>query len=78
VGKSVYEADLVDEAKRPLGSCDIPVPHDVRVATEFSETATATLKSVNDIKDDEQILDLGDVSAQKLAEILKNAKTILW
>ena len=75
---SLYEADLVDEAKRLLGTCDIPVPTDVRVATEFSETATATLKSVNDIKDDEQILDLGDVSAQKLAEILKNAKTILW
>lgn len=78
VGKSLYEADLVDEAKRLLGTCDIPVPTDVRVATEFSETATATLKSVNDIKDEEQILDTGDVSAQKLAEILKNAKTILW
>ena len=78
VGKSLYEADLVDEAKRLLSTCDIPVPTDVRVATEFSETATATLKSVNDIKDDEQITDLGDVSAQKLAEILKNAKTILW
>lgn len=78
VGKSLYEADLVDEAKRLLTTCDIPVPTDVRVATEFSETAAATLKSVNDIKDDEQILDLGDVSAQKLAEILKNAKTILW
>lgn len=78
VGKSLYEADLVDEAKRLLTTCDIPVPTDVRVATEFSETAAATLKSVNDIKDEEQILDLGDVSAQKLAEILKNAKTILW
>ena len=78
VGKSLYEADLVVEAKRLLGTCDIPVPTDVRVATEFSETATATLKSVNDIKDDEQILDLGDASAEKLAEILKNAKTILW
>ncbi|MGG2079834.1 phosphoglycerate kinase [Lelliottia nimipressuralis] len=78
VGKSLYEADLVDEAKRLLTNCDIPVPTDVRVATEFSETATATLKSVNDIKDEEQILDLGDVSAQKLADILKNAKTILW
>ncbi|WP_449553948.1 phosphoglycerate kinase [Lelliottia amnigena] len=78
VGKSLYEADLVEEAKRLLTTCDIPVPTDVRVATEFSETATATLKSVNDIKDEEQILDLGDVSAQKLADILKNAKTILW
>ncbi|MCS2152605.1 phosphoglycerate kinase [Scandinavium goeteborgense] len=78
VGKSLYEADLVEEAKRLLTTCDIPVPTDVRVATEFSETAPATLKSVNDIKDEEQILDLGDVSAQKLADILKNAKTILW
>ncbi|CNH76901.1 phosphoglycerate kinase [Yersinia massiliensis] len=78
VGKSLYEADLIPEAKRLLETCDIPVPTDVRVATEFSETATATLKPANQIKDDEQILDLGDVSAERLAEILKNAKTILW
>ncbi|MEG1121681.1 MAG: phosphoglycerate kinase [Citrobacter sp.] len=78
VGKSLYEADLVDEAKRLLTICDIPVPADVRVATEFSETAPATLKSVNDVKEDEQILDIGDASAQQLADILKNAKTILW
>jgi len=78
VGKSLYEADLVDTAKKLLKTCDIPVPTDVRVATEFSETATATLKSTSDIKDEEQILDMGDVSAQRLAEILKNAKTILW
>lgn len=78
VGKSLYEADLVDEAKRLLTICDIPVPADVRVATEFSESAAATLKSVSDVKEDEQILDIGDASAQQLAEILKNAKTILW
>ncbi|EIC83460.1 phosphoglycerate kinase [Serratia sp. M24T3] len=78
VGKSLYEADLVGTAKKLLETCDIPVPTDVRVATEFSETATATLKSTSDIKDEEQILDMGDVSAQRLAEILKNAKTILW
>ncbi|AAM86858.1 phosphoglycerate kinase [Yersinia pestis] len=78
VGKSLYEADLIPEAKRLLETCDIPVPTDVRVATEFSETAAATLKPANEIKDDEQILDLGDESAERLAEILKNAKTILW
>ncbi|MEH2921782.1 phosphoglycerate kinase [Samsonia erythrinae] len=78
VGKSLYEADLIPEAKKLLDACDIPVPSDVRVASEFSETATATLKSVTEIKDEEQILDLGDVSADRLAEILKNAKTILW
>lgn len=78
VGKSLYEADLVNEARRLLTHCDIPVPIDVRVASEFSETASATLKSVSDVKNDEQILDIGDVSAEKLAAILKGAKTILW
>jgi phosphoglycerate kinase len=78
VGKSLYEADLIPEAKKLLETCDIPVPTDVRVATEFSETATATLKPASEIKDEEQILDLGDVSAERLAKILKEAKTILW
>ncbi|HBO24285.1 MULTISPECIES: phosphoglycerate kinase [unclassified Providencia] len=78
VGRSLYEADLIPEAKKLLANCQIPVPTDVRVATEFSETAAATLKPSTEIKDDEQILDLGDESAERLAEILKNAKTILW
>lgn len=78
VGKSLYEAELIQEAKRLLERCDVPIPTDVLVATEFSETATATLKSVNNIQDNEQILDLGEVSIAYLTEILTNAKTILW
>lgn len=78
VGKSLYEADLIPEAKKLMANCEIPVPTDVRVATEFSETATATEKSVKDVKESEQILDLGDKSAEVLANIIKNAKTILW
>lgn len=78
VGKSLYEADLIPEAKKLMANCQIPVPTDVRVATEFSETATATLKSVKDVTGNEQILDIGDASAEELAKIIKNAKTILW
>ncbi|SPP32439.1 Phosphoglycerate kinase [Arsenophonus endosymbiont of Aleurodicus floccissimus] len=78
VGPSLYEDDLIPEAEKLLSTCDIPVPTDVRVATEFSETAEAVMKSVNDVKDDEQILDLGDETAERLAGILKKAKTILW
>ena len=78
VGKSLYEADLIPEAKKLMANCEIPVPTDVRVATEFSETATATEKSVKDVKENEQILDLGDESAEALADIIKKAKTILW
>ncbi|QYN47643.1 phosphoglycerate kinase [Gilliamella sp. ESL0405] len=78
VGKSLYEADLIPEAKKLMANCHIPVPTDVRVATEFSETATATEKSVADVKENDQILDLGDKSAEALADIIKKAKTILW
>lgn len=78
VGTSLYEPALIPEAKRLLESGYIAVPTDVRVATEFSETATATLKSVSHIQDNEQILDLGDLSIACLVKMLKNAKTILW
>ncbi|WP_457913490.1 phosphoglycerate kinase [Candidatus Gillettellia adelgis] len=78
VGQSLYEPNLIDHARSLLNTCDIPLPIDIRVATEFSETATATQKKVNEIKENECILDIGDVSAKKLAIILQNAKTILW
>ncbi|URJ30786.1 phosphoglycerate kinase [Candidatus Blochmannia vicinus (nom. nud.)] len=78
VGKSLYEEELILTAKRLLENCDIPTLTDVRVSTEFSETAQATMKAVIDIKDDEQILDLGDESIARILNILKCAKTILW
>ena len=78
VGGGIANTFIAAQGHDVLTTCNIPVPSDVRVATEFSETAPATLKSVNDVKADEQILDIGDASAQELAEILKNAKTILW
>ena len=78
VGKSLYEVDLIPVAKELAASTDIPVPVDVRVGTEFSETAPATEKSVTEVKDDESIFDIGDKSAAQLAEIIKNAKTVLW
>lgn len=78
VGKSLHEADLIPEAKRLMAKCDIPLPTDVRTATEFSDTAIATVKNVSEVQDNEQILDLGDESAHALADILKKAKTIIW
>lgn len=78
VGKSLYEADLIPEAQRLAKATQIPVPTDVRVGLEFSETAPATEKSVDDVKADESIFDIGEQSAEELAKIIKNAKTILW
>lgn len=78
VGKSLYEADLIPEAQRLAKATQIPVPTDVRVGLEFSETAPAIEKSVDDIKADESIFDIGEKSAEELAEIIRSAKTILW
>ncbi len=83
VGKSLFEADLVDEANKLTASAkaaggDIPVPTDVVVGTEFSESAVATLKNVSDVTDEDMIFDIGPDSAAALAEIIKNAGTVVW
>lgn len=83
VGKSLFEADLVDEAKRLTKQANdnngsIPVPIDVVVGQEFSETAQATLKNVSDVDDSDMIFDIGPQSAKALADIIANAGTVVW
>ncbi|MBD3898400.1 phosphoglycerate kinase [Halomonas sp. ML-15] len=78
VGKSLYEADLIEQAKALMAKVEIPLPTDVVVATEFSERATAVTKPVDQVNDDEMILDIGPDTAGRLAGLLKNAGTILW
>ncbi|MGL4454690.1 MAG: phosphoglycerate kinase [Plesiomonas sp.] len=78
VGKSLCEADLLDTAKKLAAECDIPVTTDVVVGKEFSDTTPATIKAVSDVSDDDMIFDIGPDSAEVLAEIIMNAKTILW
>jgi phosphoglycerate kinase len=78
VGKSLYEADLVDTAKAIAAKVSVPLPVDVVVAKEFAESATATVKLVADVADDDMILDIGPQTALQFAELLKSSKTILW
>ncbi len=78
VGKSLYEADLVDNAKALMAKTNIPIPTDVVTATEFSETAPASTKAAAEVGADEMIMDVGPDSAQALAQILATAGTIIW
>ncbi|EFP95889.1 phosphoglycerate kinase [Vibrio caribbeanicus] len=78
VGKSLYEADLLDTAKKLMTECSIPVATDVACAKAFDESAQAEIKSVTDVADDDMIFDLGPESTQALADIIADAKTILW
>jgi phosphoglycerate kinase len=78
VGKSLYEKDLVPQAKALMDKVSIPVPTDVVCAKEFAENAVDTLKSAGDVLEDDMIFDIGPESAAALAEQLKEAKTIIW
>jgi len=83
VGKSLYEADLVDTCKKLTANAEakggsIPVPSDIVCAKEFSPTAEASLKGADQCLDDDMIFDIGPDSAAALADIIKNAGTIVW
>lgn len=83
VGKSLYEENLVGQAKELMDTVrqkggEIPIPSDVMVATEFSESARGTLKPVDRVGNDEMILDIGPASARRIADLMRSAGTIVW
>jgi phosphoglycerate kinase len=61
-----------------MKECSIPVATDVACAKAFDENAEAEIKNVADVADDDMIFDLGPDSTAALADIIANAKTILW
>jgi len=78
VGQSLCEHDLIPTAQALMKDCPIPVPTDVVCGKEFSEFATAEIKSSSNVAVDDMIFDIGPNSASELAEIMKNAGTIVW
>ena len=83
VGKSLCEVDLIDTCKKLTTDAEargssIPVPTDVVCAKEFSSSAKATLKTSDEVLDDDMIFDIGPESAAELAKIIKNAGTVVW
>jgi len=83
VGKSLYEPELVDTARRLMAEAEsrgarIPIPIDVVCGKELAETTPATHKPVTEVADDDMILDIGPETAKHFAEMLKQAGTIVW
>jgi len=81
VGKSLYEADMLDIARQLAspqeGRAEIPVPTDVVVAEEFADVG-GTTKIVDAVASDEMILDIGAETAAHFAAIIASAGTIIW
>lgn len=88
VGASLYEVELVDTARDIMSKTEILLPEYVVVAdkneidfadfTGSLQKATATIKSVDAIGDNDMILDIAPESAEQLADAIIKAKTILW
>jgi phosphoglycerate kinase len=78
VGKSLHEPDLIPTARALMAKTHIPLPIDVVVAKEFSETAEAMVKLAADVSADDMILDVGPLSQAQMSEVLLPAGTILW
>ncbi len=83
VGKSLYEADLIDTAKELIADAksrgaDIPIPVDVVVGKAFAADTPATTKLVSEVTDDDMIFDVGPKTAAQYAELIKKAGSIVW
>jgi len=83
IGKSLAEADLVDQAKAVIEAMKargaaVPIPVDVVTAKTFAADAVASVKDATDVDSDDLILDIGPKTAAQLAEQLKAAGTIVW
>jgi len=83
IGKSLAEDDLVEEAKSIIEmmkkrDVPVPIPVDVVCAKEFSATASATIKDVADVAEDDMILDIGPKTAALMAQQIAKARTIVW
>jgi phosphoglycerate kinase len=83
IGKSLAEADLLDEARaiielmRSRGAA-VPLPEDVVVGKKFAVDAEARTIAVADVADDDMIFDIGPKAAATLGEIIAKAGTIVW
>jgi phosphoglycerate kinase len=78
VGKSLYEKDLIPNARALMEKCEIPLPTDVVVGKEFSPDAEAVTKSVADVTEDDMIFDIGPETRKVFSAIVAGAKTLLW
>ncbi len=87
VGKSLYEADLLDTARAIAAKVSVPLPTDVVVIDaanlsgdfmDFVANSTPVVKNVAEIGATDMILDIGPDTAAAFALLIKNAKTILW
>lgn len=78
VGRSFYEPQLRDEAKKLLKSKNIILPSDIVLSENKSGKGKTKISGLMNIKEHEYIYDLGQKTTKNFIAKIKKAKTILW
>jgi len=83
VGKSLYEPDGVEVARRLLRDAeargvDLLLPVDAVVAAEISATAETQVVSIEKVPTDGRIGDIGPRTRELYSEKIQGARTIVW
>ena len=83
VGKSLYEEDLVTDAKRIMEQAknlnrELPLPVDVVTAEELAPGQAATTRAVGDVPADQMILDVGRDTIAQYKKLLSKVATVVW
>lgn len=83
VGKSLYEADLLEEATRIMSQAlaagkGLPLPVDVVVAPALAENQPTKVCAVGDVPADQMILDIGPKTVELYTRLLDDAATVIW
>ena len=83
IGNSLCEKNLKETSLQVMkeareNNCQIILPRDVVVATDFKANANYIIKDLNNIGAREMILDIGPSSCDKINETFLKSKTLIW
>lgn len=80
VGKSLVEKDKVDLAKELIqtGGNKLVLPVDTHCGDDFSGSCNKQVVKSGEIPDDFEGLDIGPETAKLYADLVKDAKTVVW
>ena len=82
VGNSLYEKDLIPEAQRLCKETQVIFADDVTVTrdgfSDWKHNSATEIKALSEVSAEDDIIDYGPKTAEKVAEIIKSAGTILW
>ena len=79
IGASLVEKRSAATAKQLVTTHrNLLLPEDIVCAKEFDKNAVGTIKDIDEIDADDQILDFGPRTMRKIDQLIENAETIIW